>query len=165
VRGALLLAIVALGARGACALETATWPPPAPVQERMHALQQVIIDPASSGAEREAAREELSGLLKSPAGQARGRTPDEKPQRPARAAIIPFPSVVQPLPAEKPIPVPPSEVAHVEVVQPPKPVILPGRATPALPSNNIAIDPVTGHVLHATPGGYIDPRTGQFISR
>src|SRR5689334_1139951 len=116
--------MLALAAGAATALETATWPPPEPVQERMHALQHVIIDPASSAAEREAAREELAGLLKSPAGQARGRTPGEKPERPARAAIIPFPSVVQSLPPEKPPPVPPADVARVEVVQPPKPVIL-----------------------------------------
>jgi hypothetical protein len=165
VRAAALALVLAVSASAALALETATWPPPAPVQERMHALQQVIIDPASTAAQREAAREELSGLLKSPAGQARGRTPDEKPQRPARAAIIPFPSVVQPLPPEKPAAVPPSEIAHVEVVQPPKPIVLPGRGSAAIPMNNFAIDPVTGHVLHATPGGYVDPRTGQFIAR
>jgi hypothetical protein len=165
MRAAGLLFALALAAPAAVALETASWPPPAPVQERMHALQQVIIDPASTAAEREAAREELAGLLKSPAGQSRGRTPDEKPQRPARAAIIPFPSVVQPLPPEARAPVPPSEVAHVEVVQPPKPVILPGKGTAAVPVNNFAVDPLTGHVLHGTAGGYVDPRTGQFISR
>jgi len=159
-----MLALLAFAAP-AIALETAAWPPPAPVRERMHALQHVIIDSASSAPEREAAREELAGLLKSPAGQARGRTPDEKPQRPARAAIIPFPSVVQPLPPEKPAYVPPSEVAHVEVVQPPKPIVLPGRGTAAIPANNIAIDPLNGHVLNAAPGGYVDPRTGAFIPR
>jgi len=164
MRTAALLVVLAFGARAASALETATWPPPAPVQERMHALQHAIIDPASTSAEREAAREELSGLLKSPAGQSRGRTQDEKPQRPARAAIIPFPSVVQPLPAQRPAPVPPSPVAHVEVVQPPKPIVLPGKGTAAVPMNNVAIDPLTGHVLNAVPGGYVDPRTGQFIS-
>jgi hypothetical protein len=164
MRAAVLLIVLALGARAAAALETAAWPPPAPVQERMHALQQAIIDPAASAAQREAAREELAGLLKSPAGQARGRTPDEKPQRPARAAIIPFPSVVQPLPPEKPAFVPPSAIAHVEVVQPPKPIVLPGRGTAAIPTSNVAIDPLNGHVLQAVPGGYVDPRTGQFVS-
>ena len=68
----LLVVVIAFCARAAAALESATWPPPQPVQERMHSLQRVIIDPASTAPEREAAREELSGLLKSPAGQARG---------------------------------------------------------------------------------------------
>lgn len=165
MRAASIVLALSLAAPAARALETATWPPPAPVQERMHELQQVIIDPASTSAQREAARGELAGLLKSPAGQSRGRTPDEKPQRPARAAIIPFPGVVQPLPAERPAPAPPSSVAHVEVVQPPKPIVLPGKGTAAVPVNNIAIDPLTGHVLNAVPGGYVDPRTGQFTSR
>ncbi|HZZ94374.1 MAG TPA: hypothetical protein VFE23_17565 [Usitatibacter sp.] len=158
--------LLALAAPAAFALETATWPPPAPVQERMHALQQVIIDKESTAAQREAAREELSGLLKSPAGQERGRTPDEKPVRPARAAIIPFPSVVHPLPPEKPSHLPPSEIAHVEVVLPPKPVVLPGKGTAAIaPAPGFAVDPLTGNVLHAVPGGYVDPKTGQFVPR
>jgi hypothetical protein len=163
-RAAILALLVA--ANGAWALQDATWPPPAPVQERMRALQHVIIDPDSTAGEREAAREELGNLLKSPAGQLRGRTADEKPARPARAAIIPFPSAVQPLPPGKPIVVPPADVARVEVIQPPKPVAIPGKGAAAVPAdNNFAVDPTTGHVLHGVPGGYVDPRTGQFIPR
>ncbi|MGE5095560.1 MAG: hypothetical protein ACM3SO_10500 [Betaproteobacteria bacterium] len=154
----------AAGSLGAFALEEAQWPPPPDVGQRMRELQQVIIDRDSTMAQRGAAREELAKLLKSPAGQARGRTPDEKPPRPARAAIEPFPSVVKP--AERiPTPLPPSGVAHVEVIEPPKPVIIPQTGAPATPSGNFAIDPRTGNVLHGIPGGYIDPRTGQVVPR
>lgn len=165
---ALAAIVVALAAPAAFALETATWPPPAPEQDRMHALQQVIIDPQSSAAKREAAREELANLLRGPAGQRPAG--EEKPARPPRAAIVPFPSVVRPLPPEKNL-VPPSEVAHVEVIQPPKPVVIPGKGTvavptaPTLPAPGFAVDPLTGNVLHGVPGGYVDPKTGQFIPR
>src|SRR5437868_6363214 len=90
------LAALALAAgviAGASAADEPQWPPPEGVQARMRELQQAIIRRDSTPAEREAAREELGSLLKSPAGQQRGRTPDEKPPRPARAAIDPFPSV------------------------------------------------------------------------
>ena len=161
---ALAACMLALAASAAFALETAAWPPPGPVQERMHALQQVIIDPQSTAPERQAARDELANLLRSPAGQRPAG--EEKPARAPRAAIIPFPSVVQPLAPEKNL-VPPSEVAHVEVIQPPKAVVIPGRGTAAVPTPapapGFAIDPLTGHVLHGVPGGYVDPRTGQFV--
>lgn len=160
--GALALGMLALGASlGAIALEEAQWPPPPDVAKRMHELQLVIIDRGSTPAQREAAREDLARLLKSPAGQSRP-TPDEK--RPPRAAIEPFPSVVKP--AERiPTPPPPGGVAHVEIVEPPKTVVIPQTGAPAVPSGNFAIDPRTGNVLHGIPGGYIDPRTGQVIPR
>ncbi|HET9650880.1 MAG TPA: hypothetical protein VFP36_01755 [Usitatibacter sp.] len=164
-RGALALAMGCLcGSFAAAALDEAQWPPPPGVAQRMRELQHVIIDRDSTLAQREAAREELAKLLRSPAGQARARTPDEKPPRPARAAIEPFPSVVKP--AERvPTPAPPSGVARVEVVEPPKPVVIPQTGAPATPSGNFAIDPRTGNVLHGIPGGYIDPRTGQVVPR
>ncbi len=153
---------LALAAMLAAAAETAQWPPPSAVEARMHELQGVLSSRESTSAEREAAREELSGLLKSPAGQARGRTPDEKPTRPARAAIDPFPSVVRPEISPPVTPAPP--LAHVEVVVPPKPIVTPSGAV-ASPSNRFAIDPRTGAVLHEIPGGYVDPRTGQVVPR
>ena len=163
---ALAAGVLAFAASSSFALDTAAWPPPGPVQERMRALQQVIIDPQSSAPERQAAREELANLLRSPAGQRPAG--EEKPARPPRAAIIPFPSVVRPLPPEKNL-VPPSEVAHVEVLQPPKAVAIPGKGTAAIPTSpstpGFAVDPLSGHVLHGVPGGYVDPRTGQFIPR
>ena len=67
-------------------------------------------------AQREAAREELAGLLKSPAGQLKGPTPDAKP---ARAAIIPFPSVVKPLPPIADAVPPTPGIAHLEVLHAP----------------------------------------------
>ena len=129
------------------------WPPPEPVQKRMVELQAVIHDPASTGGEREQARDELRKLLKIPV-----------PAHAPRAAIEPFPSVVKP--AENPVvKVPPPPVAHVEVVQPPKPLVIPQSGAPAIPAPGVAIDPRTGQVLHETPGGYINPRTGEFIPR
>jgi hypothetical protein len=34
-----------------------------------------------------------------------------------------------------------------------------------VPSGKFAVDPTTGALLHEVPGGYVDPRTGQFIPR
>lgn len=161
----LAAAVLALAAMPALALEMAQWPPPADVASRMKSLQEKLRDPEATAAEREAAREELAGLLKSPAGQARGRTPDEKPARPARAAIDPYPSVVRPTPAPSPAAPPPEGVAKLEVVEPPKPLVDPRTGTVLPRAGDFAIDPRTGAVLHATPGGFVDPKTGQFIPR
>jgi hypothetical protein len=151
--------VFSLAAWGAWAVDDTSWPPPEQVEARMHELQAMIRDPRSTMEQREAAREELAGLLKSPAGQARGPTPGAKP---ARAAIIPFPSVVQPLPPIADAVPPAPGIAHLEVLEPPvAPQVNPRAATPAVPAQNFAIDPVTGHVLHPVPGGYIDPRSGQ----
>ena len=157
----LAMAVASLAASG-WALEDTQWPPPKEVVERMHALEAAIRDPRSTLAQREAAREELAGLLKSPAGRA--MAPPREPKLPPRAAIQPYPSVVQPLPPIEKAVSPPPGVAHVEVVQPPKaPVVNPQTGSVTQPSGNFAIDPATGNVLHAVPGGYVDPRTGQFI--
>ena len=153
--GAVLALVTALAVAG----ERAPWPPPSGVETRMRELQAVIASRDATPAQREAARAELSSLLKSPAGQARGRTRDEKP---ARAAIEPLPSMVKP--AEGPIPSAPP-IAHVEVVTPAKPLVIPQTGTAATPSGRFAIDPRTGAVLHEVPGGYVDPRTGQFVPR
>lgn len=153
-------------AGGAAALEKAEWPPPNETVARMKVLQERLRDPDLSAGEREAAREELASLLKSPAGQARGRTPDEKPARPARAAIDPFPSVVKPANVAPPPPQVPAEgVARLEVVEPPRPVIDPRTGSALAPTPGFAIDPRTGAVLHETPAGYIDPRTGRVVPR
>jgi hypothetical protein len=154
-------AILALLATLAAAQE-AQWPPPAGVEARMRELQSVLGARDSTLAQREAAREELSSLLKSPAGQARGRSVDEKPARPARAAIEPLPSMVRP--ADNPHTTSPP-VAQVDVVVPPKPMVVPQSGAVASPSGRFAIDPRTGTVLHEIPGGYVDPRTGQVTPR
>jgi hypothetical protein len=158
---AIVLACACAGG-GAVALQDAQWPPPPEVAERMRQLQQVIMDRDSTPPQRDAAREELGRLLRSPAGQARGPTPDEK--RPARAAVEPFPSVVKPAERISPPP-PPRDVARVEVIEPPKPIVVPHTGAPVLPGGNFAIDPRTGNVLHGVPGGFIDPRTGQVVPR
>jgi hypothetical protein len=145
----------------AAAIDTPQWPPPSGVEARMRELQGVIGSRDASSAQREAAREELSRLLKSPAGQAR-KSRDEKPVRPARAAIDPYPGVVKP--AEAPAASAPP-LARMEVVVPPKLLVTPGSGAAIVPSGRFAIDPRTGSVLHEIPGGYIDPRTGQFVPR
>ena len=156
---------VACIALSAAALETPQWPPPTRTVERMRVLQESIRNPESTPAQREAAREELSGLLKSPAGQARGRTADEKPARPARAAIDPFPAVVRPTEIATVRPPPAEGVARLEVTAPPKPVVIPETGIVLTPGRPVTVDPRTGGVLHEIPGGYIDPRTGQVVPR
>jgi hypothetical protein len=162
MRVLLLAAAVALVPASALALEDAHWPPPKATLDRMNALEKVIGDPRSTMAERRAAREELAGLLQSPSGRAMGPLPG--PKLPPRAAIQPYPSVVQPLPpVGKAVPPPPG-VARVDVIEPPRPpVVNPQTGSVAQPAGKFAIDPATGHVLHEVPGGYVDPRTGQFI--
>ena len=144
-----------LAATAAAAVDTAQWPPADAVQVRMRELQQVIISPDSSAGQRNAARQELANLLKSPAGQDRDTTNG----RPARAAIQPFGQIVKP--AVNP-PLPDVPVAHVEVTSPPHPVALPNGSVAVPAGNGIAIDTRTGAALREVPGGYIDPRTGKF---
>ena len=147
----------------AAAVETPAWPPSGDVAARMRELQSLIMSPESTPAQRESAREQLSGLLKSPAGKARGRLANEK--RPApRAAIEPIGPIVKPA-VNPPVHVPAAGVATVEVVQPPRITIAPQTGGVAAPAGRAAVDPRTGHVLHEVPNGYIDPRTGQFTPR
>jgi hypothetical protein len=166
MRAPLAFALLASLATGAMAAETPSWPPPPGVESRIRELQLILIDRDSTAPQREAAREELSSLLKSPAGQARGRAPGEKPPRPARAAIEPFPSVVRPAPALVTPSIPSPGVAHVEVIEPPKRRVVPQTGVAPVPTSpGFAIDPRTGSVLHEIPGAYIDPRTGQIVPR
>jgi len=165
MRARLAACVAATCAVQAWALEAPQWPPPPSVEARMRELQQVIIARDSTPSQREAAREELSGLIKSPAGQSRGRTPDEKPPRAARAAIDPYPSVVKPA-VVAPAPAPPAAgVAQIEVIVPPKPAVNPQTGSVAAPAGRFAIDPRTGQVLHEAGNGFVDPRTGQFTPR
>lgn len=135
------------------------WPPPPAVEARMHELQGVLASRDSSAAQREAAREELSRLLKSPAGQSK-RTPEERPAQ--RATIEPIPRIVRP--AENPRQFQPP-VASLDVVDPPKPMVVPQTGSVTAPSGTFAVDPRTGSVLHQVPGGFVDPRTGQVVPR
>ena len=166
MRARALAASLLVAAGGALAADEAPWPPPGPVQSRMRELQAAIRGPDSTMAQREAAREELAGLLKSPAGRDR-TTPQEARKVPAvRAAIDPYPSLVRPLPPIGATNPAPSGVARLEVVpSPAPPAVNPRTGAPALPSGPFAIDPTTGGVLHAVPGGYVDPRTGQLVPR
>jgi hypothetical protein len=154
--GVLLAFAVALTA----AAQDPQWPPPSGVEARMRELQAILSSRDATPEEREAAREELSSLLKSPAGQARPSRDEKK--RPARAAIQPLPSMVKP--AEGPIPTAPP-VARIEVVPPAKAHVIPQTGAVAPDPGRFAVDPRTGAVLHEVPGGYIDPRTGQIVPR
>ena len=162
LRAALVALLVAAAPVAAAAVDPADWPPAPAVQKRMAELQAVIRDPAASTTERDSARNALRRLLKSRV--ARDEVEREDRERPARAAIEPFPSVVKP--AESPVvrvPAPP--VAHIDVVVPPKPLIIQNNGAAAIASPGVAIDPRTGQILHETPGGYVNPRTGEFIPR
>ena len=156
LRAALVALLLAAAPVGAAAVDPADWPPAPAVQKRMTELQ------AASTTERDSARNALRRLLKSRA--ARDEVEREDRERPARAAIEPFPSVVKP--AESPVvrvPAPP--VAHIDVVVPPKPLIIQNNGAAAIASPGVAVDPRTGQILHETPGGYVNPRTGEFIPR
>ena len=161
-----ILVACAAAAAIAQAADAPTWPPSPEVLARMRELQAVIANPATSKSDREKARAEIGNLMKSPAGQDR-KTPEEA-KKPARAAIDPYPSVVKPAPP----------VARIEVVQPPpatrpadtapRPApdsIYPRKPPPGVvaPSPDLAVNPRNGHLLQEIPGGWVDPRTGQFI--
>jgi hypothetical protein len=143
------------------AAEPASWPPPDGVASRMRELQAVLGDPRSTPAQRQAAREELARLLKSPAGQSR-RTPDEKSAQAPRAAIEPIGPIVKPA-VNPSVPVP--GVASVEVIVPPRITVSPTTGVPVAPSARTAVDPRTGNVLHDAGNGFVDPRTGQFTPK
>ena len=154
-----LVVLLAMAALPAAAADGPSWPPSEAVQQRMHELQQVIIARDSTLAQRDAAREELANLLKSPAGRDKA-TPDEKP--PPRAAIEPHGPILMPAIPAAPRPAPaPSDVARLEVTQPPRPILIPIPGA----AGRIAIDPMTGTLLRETPAGYVDPRTGQLHPR
>ena len=121
----------------------------------MQALHHVINDPKSTMDERQAAREELVNLLKSPAGQNEGPLPS----KPARAAIQPLGPIVKP--ATDP-PIVAAPVAHIEVTQPPKPAVTTGGTVVVPAGNGFAVDTRNGRTLREVPGGFVDPRTGQF---
>ncbi len=122
----------------------------------MRELQLILGSRDATPTQREAARAELSRLLKSPAGRDRA----SRDEHPRRAAIDPFPPIVKPA-VNPDVALPP--VAHIEVVEPPRPALPPGSV--ALdPAGRFAIDPRTGAVLHQVPGaGYVDPRTGKLV--
>jgi len=153
-----LLAFIASGiALAALAAENTQWPPPDEVATRMRELQGTIGSRDASAAEREAARAELTRLLRSPG--ATGRVPHTAP----RAAIEPIGPLVRPMPNPKAVA---PDVATMEVTVPSKmPSITPGTGRAVIPSTGAAVDPRTGHLLHETPNGYIDPRTGQFTPK
>ena len=162
LRAAALVAL-ALGPLSAAALDDTSWPPPPEVLGRMRDLQAKIGDPSSTKEERDAARSELSRLLKGPAASAK---PDEA-HRPARAAIDSYPSVVKPIEDRMP-PIPAPPTARLEVIPDPprRPVINPstgGVIHPTAPG--VAVDPRTGALLHETPSGYVDPRSGRYVPK
>jgi hypothetical protein len=141
----------------AAAADTPQWPPEDAVAVRMRELQSTISSPEASAAERDAARSELTRLLRSP--NATGRVPHTAP----RAAVEPIAPLVKPMPNPKVVT---PDVATMEVIVPPKiPSITPGTGRAVIPSTGAAVDPRTGHILHETPNGYIDPRTGQFTPK
>jgi len=121
----------------------------------MQSLHQVINDPKSTLDQRQAAREELGNLLKSPAGQGPAASAP-------RAAIAPVGPIVKPA-VNPAISTPP--VAHVEVTQPPRTTVTPQGLAAAPTPGGAAIDPRNGHVLTETTNGYIDPRTGHFTPK
>ena len=162
---AVLVVAVLLGGP-AMAVEGTPWPPSEGVAAHMRELQATLSSADASPAERAAAKDELSRLLKSP--NAPARAPDEKSRpAPARAAIEPFGSVAKQMPNPKIVQ---PDVATMEVTEPsrtapPRISLTPQTGRPVVPSTGAAVDPRTGHILHETPFGYVDPRTGAFTPK
>ena len=161
---ALAAACILASACAALAADPIEWPPSPAVQLRMTELQGALHDPASTPEQRDRARAELTRLLKSKSARDAVEKADEA-KRPPRAAIDPFPSVVKPLPPQAASKAPAPPVAHVDVIEPPKPAIIQRSGVPAIPTTGAAVDPTTGQILHQVPNGYINPRTGEFIPR
>jgi hypothetical protein len=146
----------------AAAADTApTWPPSEASRARIAELQAVLASRDATDAERQSAREELSGYLRL------GKPPEGK--APARAATSPVPGYIDTPTIGKafkgsdpPAPQPMTRVAPVPPAPSPIPNPSGGVVTP-IPGG--AIDPRTGTVYVETPSGYIDPRTGQVVPK
>ena len=137
------------------------WPPSEASRARIAELQAVLASRDATKAERQAAREELSGYLRL------GNPPSEKP--PARAATLPMPGYIDTPTIGKAFEgkAPPATAPMTQVAPPalpPVPIPLPGGGV-ITPTPGGAIDPRTGTVYVETPAGYIDPRTGQVVPR
>jgi hypothetical protein len=159
--GALALALLGLAPARSAAQEAA-WPPSPEVRARMAALQAVLISRDSDAAARQAAREELIRLLRSPAAP----EPDVKagPSVP-RAAIDPLPSLAFPAASANPPALPRIAPALVTLPPRPNPVVDPANGRVLTPAGRAVVDPLTGRVLQETPGAFIDPLTGRVVPR
>ena len=128
----------------------------------MRELQEAISARDATPEQREAARRELTGLLKSP-GTAQSTPPAKGP---TRANIQPFASVeasvVPSVPAAR---VDPDDVARLEVTGPSRAIINPRTGSVVAPTGSTVFDLRSGRVLQETPSGYLDPRTGQLIPK
>jgi len=152
--------VIVLGVLGAAPGSPAAdtppaWPPSAAAQERIAELRGVLFSREASPAQREAARRELSAVLRNPAAPREPVTPSIAPPR---AAIAPFPAIASPLA------ILPSAPAAVVVPAP--------RAIPAwpdaereTPASRFKVNPSGGALLVETPQGYVDPRTGHRIPK
>lgn len=126
----------------------------------MRELQAEISSKEATPAQREAARQELGSLLKSPGAA----LPPAKSA--PRAAIQPFPSIAAPtVPAPNAPRVDPDDVARLEVVGPSRAIVNPSTGAPVMPLGSTVVDTRTGRVLTETPSGYMDPVTGRLIPR
>lgn len=126
----------------------------------MRELQAEIHSKEATPEQREAARQELGKLMKSPGAAA----PPAK--SPPRAAIQPFPSIASPtVPAPKAPRVDPDDVAKLEVVGPSRAIVNPSTGAPLMPLGSTVVDTRTGRILTETPSGYVDPVTGRLIPK
>lgn len=152
--GCLLAALALVG--GAVAAEPA-WPPGPAAQARIDELRRTIGDPASTAAQRQAAREELVRLLMSPSATGKTIAP-----LPPRAAIEPAP------PARPPAPPQANPPMAITPVAPPARAPLPvpdGKGGTVVPQGKTAVDPRTGATLVDVGNGWVDPATGRFVPK
>lgn len=152
--GCLLAALVVAG--GALAAEPA-WPPGPSAQARIDELRRAIGDPATTAAQRQAAREELVRLLMSPAAAGKPVA-----AMPPRAAIDPAPPVPPPTPPRTAAP--PALTPVAPPVRAPMPVP-DGKGGTVVPQGKTAVDPRTGATLVDVGNGWVDPATGRFVPK
>lgn len=133
---------------------TPAWPPTAAARDRMQELRTVMSSRDATPAQREAARQELAAMLRSPAAPPEPMTVATPP----RAAIAPFPAIVSPA-----LQVPQAPTASV--VAAPRAIPAWPDAEREAPVSRFKVDPTSGSVMVQTPQGYVDPRTGHRVPR
>ncbi len=157
---ALLAAILLAAAAGAMAQE-GEWPLSPASATRLAELRAVLIDPASTPADRDAARAEMMRMI-----LAHPDSPPPKKMPPRAAVAVPSGSMAkspEPLPGRVPGVPPVSAVAPP--VAAPLPVPAPATGATLLPRGPGFVDPATGRLYLAVPGGYLDPATGRFVPK
>lgn len=149
----MLVAFVAGAARAA-----GGWPPDEAGAARLAELRGVLGSPASTPAQREAARAEmLKMILSRPDAPAATMPPRAAvtPEGAAAGAAIP-PTMRPPVPPVAPV-APPVKASP--------PAIAPATGAVLVPQGPGYVDPATGRLYQPVAGGFVDPATGRLVAK